>query len=141
MGMSKSEEKREQEMTAPGQEKKVKFQLTVASQDVTSVRQKMKKYAWKYAHLGIQWKVPASLEHALTKAKLAKVQTEALLKKLEEERNSPENQRLKTSEMEAKAEWRAEEDKTRGLKKEYANEKKTYDEAVSNDKKRREVDE
>merc|ERR1711975_6791 len=92
-------------------------ELNVAKKDMVAIRQKMKKYAWKYAHLGIPWKVPAALEHAFAKAKMAKIKAEGVMRKLDEENNSPAAQKLKTVEIEAKKKFHFEEDTARGVKK------------------------
>jgi len=115
--LNKSEAKRIQEMTVPGEERKVKQEALKANKDVMQLRQKFQKDAVKYAHLGLKWNVPASMEHAYARAKLAKVRVEGFITQLNAENNSPEAQKLKTMEVEAKEKMSVYDVKSRGLKK------------------------
>jgi len=137
--VSKEEQKRMQEFTAPGAERKIKGELSRADRDMINAKRKMERYRVKYGHLGLKLKIPAKLEHAYAVAKQSKSQVEELIKQLDAEQQSPAAQKLREMEVAAKGKFKKEEEKSRSLKKAINADKKQIETFKKLDKKRRDM--
>lgn len=137
--VSKEEQKRMQEFTAPGAERKIKGELSRADRDMINAKRKMERYRVKYGHLGLKLKIPAKLEHAYAVAKQSKSQVEELIKQLDAEQQSPAAQKLREAEVVAKGRFKKEEEKSLSLKKAISADKKQIDTFKKLDKKRRDM--
>lgn len=137
--VSKEEQKRIQQFTVPGAERKIKGELSRADRDMLDTKRKMDNYRVKYAHLGLKLKIPAKLEHAYAVAKASKTKVEELIKQLDQEQQSPAATKLKEMEVVAKGKFKKEEEIARAIKKSIDGEKKQVALVKKADKKRREM--
>jgi len=137
--VSKSEQKRLEQFTAPGTERKVKGELGRADKDMLKTKRKMERYQIKFGHLGVKITVPAKLKHAYAVAKQTKVYVDGLIKQLDAEQESPAALRLKTLEVQAKGNFKKEEEETNRLKKMVKIDKKDIKTFTDTDKKRRDL--
>merc|ERR1711871_246404 len=134
--VSKEERKQLQQLTAPGEEKRVKVSLMTADKDIKDLHAKFKRKASEYAHLGLQWTVPAEMNHQEAKAEKSKEIAEKYLTKLDKENNSPAAQELRKNELYAKEMVSMEDARFRALKKASDFEKKEVKKLEEDEKKR-----
>merc|ERR1712100_352688 len=121
--VSKEEQKRIQQFTVPGAERKIKGELSRADRDMLDTKRK----------------IPAKLEHAYAVAKASKTKVEELIKQLDQEQQSPAATKLKEMEVVAKGKFKKEEEIARAIKKSIDGEKKQVALVKKADKKRREM--